>query len=224
MSLTSVVVAAKTKQTATVLWCHGLGDTGAGWSFLAEQLSPLFPHVKWILPNAPVKPVSLNGGYPMPAWFDLSGLDKFSLKDEDEKGMLASVTSVSRIIRDEVDNGIPANRIIVGGFSQGCVLALLTGLTSEYKLAGIVGCSGWLGLSAKFPSIASDANRKTPLLMCHGDADPVVKPEYGFESADKLQQMGYNVTRKVYPGLPHSANEEEIRDIAQFLQKTIPPI
>lgn len=183
-------------------------------------------------------------GWCLLAWFDLSGLDKFSLKDEDEKGMLASVTSgttppqaihgdvsltvslwflVNRIIRDEVDNGIPANRIIVGGFSQGCVLALLTGLTSEYKLAGIIGCSGWLGLSAKFPSIASDANKKTPILMCHGDADPVVKPEYGFESADKLQSMGYNVTRKVYPGLPHSANEEEIRDIAQFLQKTIPP-
>lgn len=175
----------------------------------------------------------------------MSGLDKFSLKDEDEKGMLTSVTSgtklrytqkdlqsthvinyiiVSRIIRDEVDNGIPANRIIVGGFSQGCVLALLSGLTSEYKLAGIIGCSGWLGLSTKFPGIGSDANKKTPILMCHGDADPVVKPEYGFESAEKLKSMGYDITRKTYPGLPHSANEEEIRDIAQFLQKTIPAI
>lgn len=131
---------------------------------------------------------------------------------------------VSRIIRDEVDNGIPANRIIVGGFSQGCVLALLSGLTSEYKLAGIIGCSGWLGLSTKFPGIGSDANKKTPILMCHGDADPVVKPEYGFESAEKLKSMGYDITRKTYPGLPHSANEEEIRDIAQFLQKTIPAI
>ncbi|KAI8644790.1 Phospholipase/carboxylesterase/thioesterase [Parasitella parasitica] len=222
MSLTSVVVAAKTKQTATVLWLHGLGDSGSGWLFLAEMLSPLFPHVKWILPNAPVQPVSLNGGYRMNAWFDLSGLDKFSLKDEDEKGMLASVTSVNKIIRNEVDNGIPANRIVVSGFSQGCVLALLTGLTSEYKFAGVIGCSGWLGLSAKFPSIASDANKKTPILMCHGDADNVVKPEYGRESAEKLESLGYDVTKKTYPGLAHSANEKEINDIKQFLEKIIP--
>ncbi|KAL0581414.1 hypothetical protein ABG067_008455, partial [Albugo candida] len=81
----------------------------------------------------------MNGGYPMPAWFDLSGLDKSSLKNEDEKGLLSSMTSVNQIIRDEVDNGIPANRIILGGFSQGCALSLLTGLSSEYKLAGIIG-------------------------------------------------------------------------------------
>ncbi|KAI7865202.1 Phospholipase/carboxylesterase/thioesterase [Mucor mucedo] len=224
MSLTAVVVAAKTKHTATVLWFHGLGDTGSGWSFLAEELSTLFPYVKWILPNAPVRPIALNGGYPMPAWFDLSGLDKFSLKNEDEAGMLSSISLANKIISKEVDNGIPANRIIVGGFSQGCVLSLLTGLTSEYKLAGIVGCSGSLGLSSKFPAMASDANRKTPILMCHGDEDPVVKPIYGQESAEKLQSMGYNVTRKTYPGLVHSANDKEIIDIAEFLKTTIPPI
>ncbi|KAI9252739.1 Phospholipase/carboxylesterase/thioesterase [Helicostylum pulchrum] len=224
MSLTSVIVAAKTKQTATVFWFHGLGDTGAGWSFLAEELSTLFPYVKWILPNAPVRSVSLNGGYPMPAWFDISGLDKSSFKNEDEQGMLNSLASVNRIIRDEVDNGIPANRIIVGGFSQGCVVSLLTGLTSEYKLGGIIGCSGWLGMSKKFPAMGSDANKKTPILMCHGDNDPVVKPEYGRESAEKLESLGYDVTRKTYPGLVHSANDKEIRDIAEFLQKTIPAI
>ncbi|CAO3622316.1 unnamed protein product [Mucor hiemalis] len=166
----------------------------------------------------------MNGGYPMPAWFDLSGLDKSSLANEDEKGLLSSMTSVNKFIRDEVDNGIPANRIVLGGFSQGCALTLLTGLSSEYKLGGIVGCSGWLPLSSKFPGMESDANKKTSILMCHGENDPVVKPQYGRDSAEKLKTMGYDITLKTYPGLVHSANEQEIRDIAQFLQKTIPSI
>ncbi|KAI7902766.1 Phospholipase/carboxylesterase/thioesterase [Cokeromyces recurvatus] len=223
MVFPSIIVSAKTKQTATVLWLHGLGDTGAGWSFLAEELSSLFPYIKWIFPNAPIKPVTLNNGYPMPAWFDITGLDKSHLKQEDEKGMLDSVASMNQIIRDEVNSGIPSNRIIVGGFSQGCVLSLLTGLTSEYKLGAIIGCSGWLGLSSKFSSLASEANKNTPILMCHGDNDPVVLPQYGKESAELLQTLGYNVTRKTYPGLPHSANDTEIRDIAEFIKKHIPP-
>ncbi|CAO3674154.1 unnamed protein product [Rhizopus stolonifer] len=157
------------------------------------------------------------------AWFDIAGLDRASIKAEDEKGMLSSITSVNRIIRKEVDDGIPANRIVIGGFSQGCVLSLLTGLTSEYKLAAIVGCSGWLGLSDKIASMASDANRETPILMCHGDSDPVVKPEYGKESADKLKSLNYPLTFKTYPGLTHSASPQEIADIAEFLKKVIPP-
>ncbi|KAI8979184.1 Phospholipase/carboxylesterase/thioesterase [Mycotypha africana] len=224
MSLTSIVIAAKAKQTATVLWMHGLGDSGAGWSFLAQELQTTFPYVKWILPNAPIKPVTLNNGYPMPAWFDIASLERSEVTVEDEQGMLSSVASVSRIIRDEVDNGIPANRIVVGGFSQGCVLSLLTGLTSEYKLAGIIGCSGWLGLASKFPAMAADANKKTPILMCHGDLDNVVKPEYSKESAEKLQSLGYDITRKTYPGLQHSANEKELLDIRDFLKKVIPAV
>ncbi|KAI8889559.1 Phospholipase/carboxylesterase [Backusella circina FSU 941] len=224
MSLTSVVIAAKSKHTATVLWLHGLGDSGAGWSFLGEELSGLLPHVKWIFPNAPVKPISWNGGMRMPGWFDIYGIDDESIKREDEQGMLSSVASVNAIIRNEVDNGIPANRIVVGGFSQGCVLSLLTGLTSEYKFAGIVGCSGWLGLSSKFPAMAADANKKTPILLCHGDADPVVNPKYGQQTAEKLQSLGYDITRKTYRGLTHSASPEEIRDIADYLQKQVPSI
>ncbi|KAI8091158.1 Phospholipase/carboxylesterase/thioesterase [Gilbertella persicaria] len=224
MSLTSVIVSAKVKQTATVFFCHGLGDTGAGWSFLAEELSNLFPYVKWVLPNAPIRPITLNGGYPMPGWFDLSSLDKSGFKHEDEKGILASVTSVNRLIRDEVDHGIPANRIILGGFSQGACLSLVHALTTEYKLGGVVACSGWLGLADKMPQMLSDANKKTPFLMCHGDKDPVVKYEYGQTSAEKLTSLGYDVTFKTYPGLVHSANEQELADIAAFIKKNLPPV
>ncbi|CAO3596253.1 unnamed protein product [Absidia cylindrospora] len=108
-ALTSVVVGAKAKHTATVVFLHGLGDSGNGWSFLADELSGILPHIKWILPNAPSRPITLNAGYQMPGWFDLTGLDKLSLKDEDQKGMLASVASVNQLIRQEVDDGIPAN-------------------------------------------------------------------------------------------------------------------
>ncbi|KAI8393972.1 Phospholipase/carboxylesterase/thioesterase [Radiomyces spectabilis] len=217
--LTSVVIGAKAKHTATVVWLHGLGDSGAGWSFLAEELSPLFPFVKWILPNAPTKRITLNGGYPMPAWFDILGLDRSSLEHEDQKGMLESMAAVNRVIREEVDSGIPADRIVLGGFSQGCALSLLSGLTSEYKLAGIVGCSGWLVMADKIKSMVAEANKKTPILMCHGDADTVVQYKFGQESADHLKQMGYNLTFNTYPGMAHSACPKELIDISDFLKQ-----
>ncbi|KAI8076790.1 Phospholipase/carboxylesterase/thioesterase [Halteromyces radiatus] len=221
-ALTSVVVGAKAKHTATVLFFHGLGDSGHGWSFLADELSGLFPYVKWVLPNAPAKPITLNAGFQMPAWFDLTGLDKSSLKDEDQKGMLESLASVNQLIRQEVDNGIPADRILVGGFSQGGVMSLLTGLTSEYKLSGIIGCSCWLAMADKMKMMGSDANKKTPILMCHGDMDSVVQYQFGEESAERLQQYGYDVTFKKYRGLAHSANPEEIQDIAKFIKDRLP--
>ncbi|KAI8339652.1 Phospholipase/carboxylesterase/thioesterase [Chlamydoabsidia padenii] len=221
-SLTSVVVGAKAKHTGTVIFLHGLGDSGHGWSFLAEEISRQVPHIKWILPNAPARPITLNAGYQMPGWFDLTGLDKSSLKDEDQKGMLASVSSVNQIIRQEVENGIPANRIIIGGFSQGGVMSLLTGLTSEYKFAGVIACSCWLAMADKMKSMGSDANRKTPILMCHGDADSVVQFQFGEESADRLKSYGYDVTFKKYHGLAHSADPVEIQDITAFIKSRIP--
>ncbi|KAI8367185.1 Phospholipase/carboxylesterase/thioesterase [Choanephora cucurbitarum] len=222
MSLTSVIISAKAKQTATVVWCHGLGDSGAGWSFIGEELGQLFPYVKWVLPNAPVRPIALNGGFPMPGWFDLHSLDKSMLDNEDEKGIMASSASINQLIQEEINQGIPAERIILGGFSQGACLSLVTGLSSQHKLGGVIACSGWLGLSSKFANIASDTNKQTPILMCHGDRDPVVRYEYGQESANRLKSLGYPISFKTYPGLVHSANEQELADIAQFIKKVIP--
>ncbi|KAG0167451.1 hypothetical protein DFQ28_006075 [Apophysomyces sp. BC1034] len=172
----------------------------------------------------PIKPVTLNGGHPMPAWFDILGLDKSSLEHEDQKGMLGSLAELNQVIRDEVDKGVPANRIVLGGFSQGCVMSLLGGLTSEYKLAGIIGCSGWLAMANKIQSMVSEANKNTPILMCHGDNDPVVRPEFGEESAAHLKKLGYNLTFNMYPGLGHSANPKELSDIAKFLEKHLPTV
>ncbi|KAI9489413.1 Phospholipase/carboxylesterase/thioesterase [Zychaea mexicana] len=223
-ALTSVVVNAKAKHTATVLFLHGLGDSGSGWSFLAEELSGLFPHIKWVLPNAPMLPITLNQGMRMPAWFDLNGLDRAITANQDEKGLLASSVAVNSLIRKEIDSGIPSERIVIGGFSQGCALSLLVGLTSEYKFGGVVGCSGWLPLAEKFPAMASDANKKTPVMMCHGDADPVVKYSFGRDSAGLLEKLGYNVKFNTYPGLVHSASPQELQDIASFIKERLPPV
>ncbi|CAM0137379.1 hypothetical protein VKS41_003264 [Umbelopsis sp. WA50703] len=216
-SLKSVLIQPKASHTGTVIWLHGLGDSGAGWSFMAEHLARQFPTIKWVLPNAPNIPITLNGGYRMPGWFDLSSLSFTEKMIEDEKGMLSTVSTVNQLVRNEVDNGTPADRIVLGGFSQGSAMALLTGLTSEYKFAGIVGLSGWLPLHSKVFSMASDANRKTPIFMGHGDRDPVVQFAYGSKSADLLKSKGYNVEFHSYKGVVHTASDEEISDVAKFL-------
>lgn len=117
-----VVIPASVKQTATIIFSHGLGDTAAGWSPFAHSLKSRHPHIKWILPTAPNQPVTLNGGMPMPSWFDIRSLTPPVMGQpsmEDEAGMLTSSRRISQLISDEVDNGIPSDRIVVAGFSQG---------------------------------------------------------------------------------------------------------
>jgi len=148
---------------------HGLGDSGHGWAPVAENLQPLFPHVKWILPHAPTQPVTLNAGMRMPSWYDITGLDSSAV--EDERGIKAAAQNgyysillpssegnlqpnlslppieiVSEVIESEIKAGIPPERIVLGGFSQGGAISLYTGLTGPYKLAGIVGLSSYLPL------------------------------------------------------------------------------
>ncbi|KAI8579892.1 hypothetical protein K450DRAFT_239591 [Umbelopsis ramanniana AG] len=223
-SLKSVLIQPKAAHTGTVIWLHGLGDSGAGWSFMAEHLATQFPNIKWVLPNAPNIPITLNGGYRMPGWFDLTGLTFSEKMVEDEKGMLSTVSTVNQLIRSEVDSGTPSNRIVLGGFSQGSAMSLLTGLTSEYKFAGIIGLSGWLPLHSKISAMASDANKKTPIFMGHGDIDPVVQFAYGSQSAAALKAKGYNVDFHSYPGVVHTASDEEIADVANFLKKVLPSV
>ncbi|ORZ16244.1 Phospholipase/carboxylesterase/thioesterase [Absidia repens] len=213
-----VIIPPTGNHTCTVIFLHGLGDTGLGWLFLAEELGPRLPTVKWILPNSPLRPVSFNGDALIPAWFNVTSFEKSSQTEQvDEEGMLSSVQMVDALIQKELRQGM--QNIILGGFSQGCVLSLLTGLTIKTPLAGIIGVSGWLPLGEKFTSMASDANKQTPLLICHGDDDPVVKYRYGRASARYLAKLGYSVDFKTYPGLGHSTSAQEIQDIAAFIQQ-----
>ncbi|KAI8598516.1 Phospholipase/carboxylesterase/thioesterase [Dissophora ornata] len=221
--LTSIVQKASAKHTATVIFIHGLGDSGAGWAPVGEQLGEVLPHVKFIFPNAPSMPVTLNYGMKMPSWYDIKELSSIN-QEQDEDGMLKSRQQLMQIVREEVEeNGIPANRIVVGGFSQGCVMGLLTGLTSEYKFAGIVSFSGYMPLHNKIMNMATDANRKTPILWGHGDADQVVNYDYGVQSVELLKKNKFNVKFNTYRNMGHGSCPQEIRDLLAFLKETIPP-
>lgn len=164
-----VSIPARLQPTATMIFLHGLGDTGNGWA-------PAFPlpdvhHVQTILPSADEQPVSMNMGYRMPSWFDIRGLDEDA--PDDEMGILNSVQRVDRIVDEQVRNGIPDHRIIVAGFSQGGAVALTYGLHTERKLAGIVGLSTWLPLISKYPTQLSAASKDLEIFMGHGTADQV---------------------------------------------------
>ncbi|KAJ3312115.1 hypothetical protein HDV04_003369 [Boothiomyces sp. JEL0838] len=219
-SLKAAIVQPTAKHTATVIFLHGLGDTGLGWEPVGRMLAPAFKHVKWIFPHAPHKKVTLNMGMAMPAWYDIYSLDKSTAK-EDESGMLATVEEINRLIKTEIDAGISSDKIVLGGFSQGGAMTLLTGLTTNHKLGALVALSGYLPLSSKIESIKASVNDKTPIFMGHGTDDQVVQYEWGKKSMETLKSMGFNVTFRPYSGMGHSACDDELRDLSQFLSSKL---
>ncbi|XP_024150993.1 acyl-protein thioesterase 2 [Oryzias melastigma] len=217
----AVTLSGKEKETAAVIFLHGLGDTGHGW---AESLAKIQPsHVKIICPHAPIIPVTLNMRSMVPAWFDLMGLSPDS--PEDESGIKRAAENIKAIIEHEARNGIPSNRIILGGFSQGGALSLYTALTCQHPLAGVVALSCWLPLHKSFPS-ASGCNKNLPIMQCHGDMDAMIPRQFGAMTAEKLKfivnpQM---VTFKSYPGLGHSSCPEEMAAVKEFIEKHLPRV
>eukprot|EP00064_Thunnus_orientalis_P008867 superscaffoldBa00001086_g8890 len=170
-------------------------------------------------------PVSLNMRMSMPSWFDIYGLSPDA--DEDEMGIKRASENIKALIDQEVKNGIPSHRIILGGFSQGGALSLYTALTTQQKLAGVVALSCWLPLRNSFPQAsAMSANKDTHVLQCHGDADPLVPFIFGSQTAEKMKSLisPANITFKSYRGLPHSACPEEMVDVKRFIEKQLPPI
>jgi predicted esterase len=216
-----------TKHTATVIFVHGLGDTGHGWASLAREYSndPRFHHVKWVLPHAPKQAVTANMGMVMPTWFDI---ETFQLDtQEDEPGMLRSSMGLNKLITEEIDAGIDSSRIVLGGFSQGGAMSLLTGLTGERQLGGIAVLSGWLPLNAKFKSMWNERLKTTPIFWGHGKADPLVRYKYAQDSVEFLKsQLGIPLAEdrlvfKSYEGLQHSADPREIEDMREWLAKRV---
>ena len=204
--------------TATVIWLHGLGDSGFGWAPMSEQLG--MPWVKFLFPTAPVQRVTLNMGMEMPAWFDLCSLDPDNLQ-EDVPGILESAAYVMGLVQKEIEAGIPPERIALVGFSQGGAIALTAALMmSELPFAGCVALSTWLPLFVHKPSPKGIAH---PYLMCHGDADPVVQFGWGKGSYEKLKAMGAEADFKAYSGMDHNFCPEEGRDVAAFLRSVLPP-
>lgn len=214
-----VVVSASAKHTATLIFLHGLGDTGHGWSSTMAALKPAY--CKLICPTAPSMPVTFNAGYTMPSWFDLRSLDDSG--PEDEEGIKSATKKIHNMIDEEVKSGIPHDRIVIGGFSQGGALALYSALTSPKQLGGVICLSGWLPLNKSFPG-AMKCPDTLQILQCHGDCDPLVSFKWGQMTASILNTLLKKPEFKSYRGLLHSSSEEELRDVKEFISNSLPPV
>nr|CAG8603031.1 6575_t:CDS:2 [Entrophospora candida] len=213
--LTSVIKRAESLHTATVIFLHGLGDSGRGLELVSTEIGEAMEHVKFVLPNAPMRSITINGGMIMPGWFDLTTLNLDEMVDED--GVMESIS------QNEIDSGIASNRIVVGGISQGVTIALGAGISSEYPLAGMFGFSGFLRIQEKIIQMSTQANKNTPIFMTHGDSDELVDYQYGKQSSEFLKKNGYNVTFETYNGMGHLFfTEQQVSDIISFLKQVIP--
>ncbi len=205
--------------TACVIWMHGLGADGNDFVPIVPELNlPTGHGVRFVFPNAPTMPVTINGGYVMRAWYDIvsAELDKRA----DEGGVRSSQALIEELIADQRSRGIAADRILLAGFSQGGVIALQTGLRHPEKLAGIMALSTYLACADSLGVEASAANRQIPLFMVHGSMDPVIPVALAKLSKARLETHGYKVEWHEY-GMPHSVCAEEIDDIAAFLKRVL---
>ncbi|MSQ75050.1 MAG: carboxylesterase [Rhodoferax sp.] len=207
--------------TAAVIWLHGLGADGHDFAGLVPELdlSNCSP-IRFVFPHAPSMPVTVNGGYVMPAWYDILGPDLVS--QQDAAGIQASERAIVALIAHEVARGIPAERIVLAGFSQGCAMALHTSLRLPQRLAGIMALSGYLPLADRLTAERHPANAQTPVFMAHGTQDPVVVIARGEASRDALAALGQPVQWHSYP-MPHSLHPREIADISAFLALVLGP-
>ena len=207
--------------TAAVIWLHGLGADGHDFAGLVPELDlSNCPPIRFVFPHAPSMPVTVNGGYVMPAWYDILGPDLVS--QQDAAGIQASERAIVALIAQEVARGIPAERIVLAGFSQGCAMALHTGLRLPQRLAGIMALSGYLPLADRFTAERHPANAQTPVFMAHGTQDPVVVIARGEASRDALAALGQPVEWHSYP-MPHSLHPREISDVSAFLARVLGP-
>jgi len=205
--------------TVAIIWMHGLGADGNDFVPLVRELDLNgLPGIRFVFPHAGTMPVTINGGYVMRAWYDIMGTDL--VRREDEAGLRKSQVQIEALIEREKARGIPASRIILAGFSQGCAMTLQTGLRHPEKLAGLMCLSGYVPLSAKVPTERTAESMHTPVFMVHGRDDGVIPVARAVQSRDLLQSMGYQVEWHEYM-MQHSLCQEEIMDISAWLKKVL---
>lgn len=218
--LDSIQVDTGPNPTASVIWLHGLGADGSDFVPIVRELDLTgCPPIRFVFPHAPTMPVTINNGYVMRAWYDILGTDL--IQREDEIGLRRSQTMVEHLIAQEKARGIPSNRIILAGFSQGCAMTLQTGLRHPEKLAGLLCLSGYLPLHAALQAERHDANHHTPIFLAHGLGDPIVPIDRAGKSRDILQGLGYNVEWHAYP-MQHEVCMDEIDDISAWFRRVLP--
>jgi phospholipase/carboxylesterase len=200
---------------ASAIWLHGLGADGSDFVPVIDQLGLPRDHgIRFLFPNAPVRPVTINNGIAMPAWYDILGV---TIADkQDEAGVRASAGQIEALIEREAQRGIGPERIVLAGFSQGGAVALHTGVRHAATLAGIMALSAYLPLAGRLEYEAHAANRRTPIFMAHGSFDPVVPLALGTASRDALAAAGLAVAWHEYP-MAHEVCAPQIQDIGRWL-------
>ena len=205
--------------TVAVIWMHGLGADGNDFVPMVRELDLAgLPPIRFVFPHADQIPVTVNGGYVMRAWYDITNADL--MRREDEAGLRRSQRQVEALIAREQARGIKADRIILAGFSQGCAMTLQTGLRHPEKLAGLMCLSGYLPLSATVAAERTEQSLDTPILMVHGSSDGVIPIARAEQSRDLLESMGYQVEWHAYP-MQHSLCQQEVADIGAWLKKVL---
>lgn len=219
VSLESIEIETAPNPTVSVIWLHGLGADGNDFVPIVRELDlARGPAIRFIFPHAPVMPVTINAGYAMRAWYDILGTDLS--QREDEAGLRKSQRLVEQLIAQEKSRGIPADRIILAGFSQGCAMTLHTGLRYPEKLAGLLCLSGYLPIHPTIPAERHSANHDTPIFFAHGTDDSIVRIDLARKSRDMLKALGYQVEWHEYL-MAHEVCEEEIDDISTWLKRVL---
>jgi len=218
-SLERVTVEPNSSATSCVIWLHGLGDSGNGFAPIVPVLNlPKNHGVRFIFPHAPEQAVTINQGYVMRSWYDIKTMDLHSRADM--PGVLESEQAIHALIQEQIDAGIPANKIVLAGFSQGGVISLFTGLRYPNKLAGIMALSCYLPTADHLPENLAAENKHTPILQNHGEQDDVVPMSAGKMAHQLLVAADYQ-TQWISYRMPHSVLPEQLSDISTWLVKTL---
>lgn len=204
----------------TVIWLHGLGADGHDFEPIVPELRlPALLPLRFVFPHAPVRPITVNGGMAMRAWYDVISLDKDSRADED--GVRDSSAQLDALVDRELERGIAAERIVLAGFSQGGAIVLHNAVRTSHKFAGLLALSTYLPLvqtlDAEVVNKPDAGNTSLPIFMAHGSFDPMIQLSYGRDSADRLEALGYTVEWHHYP-MAHAVCPQEIDDISAWLQ------
>lgn len=217
--LPCVEIEPRGKARASVVWLHGLGADGEDFVPIVPELGvPQELGVRFVFPNAPSIPVGINGGMVMPAWYDISEVDL--RRRHDEVGIRRSAAQIDALLARERERGIPSERIVLAGFSQGGAMALFTGLRHPQRLAGIVAMSTYLVCEESLDAERSAANRATKVLQAHGTHDGIVVLARGLAARDALQRRGYAVDYREYP-MQHEVCWDEIVAVGDFLRSVL---
>lgn len=211
--LQSIVLDSGPNPQNSIIWLHGLGADGHDFVPVADELQLSSP-VRYIFPHAPMRPVTINGGFVMRAWYDITEMNIAARQDE--TGIRDSQAKVEALIRRETERGIPPEKIFLAGFSQGGAIALHTALRQTRPLAGVLALSAYLPLSALAAQEMLPGTQSTPVFMAHGFSDTVIPHSLGRASAESLKALGYRVDWHDYR-MAHSVCDEELRDIERWL-------